>query len=282
LIFQLINNIKVNSHLNSIINTNVNGSRHILNAGVVQTSPSTTTAIATGGQQLTLTLITTIPATSITTTTATATTTSTSMTEPTSAGVTSSNSSMQVAASTPTFQNSLPTSSLINSSVTSLISSANSNLNSGQTVIQQQPSTSAVSSSSAPITPAQNLSSTTRDWFTYVYKIENIEELIKNVDSLSPSSSASSHQNFIQSPIFSFTNHIVNVTNSSTNAASTTTSATTNNGNNSSGMNGPSFTSFTSSIPASTGTTSSQSIHTQSNVQNSMSSQTVNIFFKHV
>ena len=198
------------------------------------------------------------------------------MTEPASAGVTSSNSSMQVAASTPTFQN-IPPSSLINSSVTNLISSPNSNLNSGHTVIQQQPSTSAVSSSSAPITPAQNLSSTTRDWFTYVYKIENIEELIKNVDSPSPSSSVSSHQNFIQSPIFSFTNHIVNVTNATTNAASNTTSATTNNGNNSSGMNGSSFASFTSSIPASTGATSSQSILTQSNAQNSMSNQTVSL-----
>lgn len=70
------------------------------------------------------------------------------------------------------------------------------------------PSTSAVSSSSSsPISSAQNLSSTTRDWFTYVYKIENIEDLIKNHES---------QQNFVQSPIFSFTNHIINTSNTST------------------------------------------------------------------
>ncbi len=69
------------------------------------------------------------------------------------------------------------------------------------TTFPQQPSTSAVSSSSSsPISSAQNLSSTTRDWFTYVYQIDNIEDLIKNHES---------QQNFVQSPIFSFTNHVI-------------------------------------------------------------------------
>ncbi len=79
-------------------------------------------------------------------------------------------------------------------------------------LLPQQPSTSAVSSSSSsPISSAQNLSSTTRDWFTYVYQIDNIEDLIKNHES---------QQNFVQSPIFSFTNHVINSTGSSTNTAS--------------------------------------------------------------
>ena len=79
-------------------------------------------------------------------------------------------------------------------------------------LLPQQPSTSAVSSSSSsPISSAQNLSSTTRDWFTFVYRIENIEDLIKNHES---------QQNFVQSPIFSFTNHIINTSASGASAGS--------------------------------------------------------------
>ena len=56
-----------------------------------------------------------------------------------------------------------------------------------------------------------------RDWFTYSFKIDNIDELIKAPSSSSSSSSSSSttqqqqqHHNCIQSPIFSFRNHLVN------------------------------------------------------------------------
>ena len=109
---------------------------------------------------------------------------------------------------TSTSQNSSNTSSNTLNQITTTTSSSSSS-----PLVPQQPSTSAVSSSSSsPISSAQNLSSTTRDWFTYVYKIENIEDLIKNHES---------QQNFVQSPIFSFTNHIINTANtSSTNSQS--------------------------------------------------------------
>jgi hypothetical protein len=92
-----------------------------------------------------------------------------------------------------------------------------------------KPTTSSISSSSkssiatisSSVTCGQNLTLTSRDWFSYVYKIENIEELIKpNENQLS------NQQNFVQSPIFSFTNHLVysNSTNS-TSCVSTTQKA---------------------------------------------------------
>ena len=136
-----------------------------------------------------------------------------------------------------------PTNYLITSSMPSSSTTTTSNilnLNRNPNIIQQQPSTSAVSSSSSsPISSAQNLSSTTRDWFTYVYKIDNIEELIRSNESSSSSSSSSlssssssaggvsssSQQNFVQSQIFQFTNHIINTPNPANHSIASSSSA---------------------------------------------------------
>lgn len=120
------------------------------------------------------------------------------------------------------------------------------------------PTTSAISSSSSP--PSQFMivansastcngmsASTSRDdWFTYVYEIENIEELIRaheqhqlnstaqhqpalTTNGLVHSSSATSSSFFVQSPVFSFTNHLVGTTTASNSATNTTSTSTTNN-----------------------------------------------------
>lgn len=150
-------------------------------------------------------------------------------------------------------------------------------------LVPQQPSTSAVSSSSSsPISSAQNLSSTTRDWFTYVYKIDNIEDLIKNHES---------QQNFVQSPIFSFTNHIIpaypTTTASPTNPNTSPSSSTQNFNqsspqfsNNNTGIGGsggigvPIYTANTQS--SSSSSTSSSSMTSTSTDQNNNSQSSLN------
>ncbi|CAF0991383.1 unnamed protein product [Brachionus calyciflorus] len=74
----------------------------------------------------------------------------------------------------------------------SLPSSSNTSILTQNCLINQLPCTSAVSSSSA---------SPSRDWFTYEYKLDNIEDLIKSHET---------QQGFVQSPTFSFTNHLIN------------------------------------------------------------------------
>lgn len=163
---------------------------------------------------------------------------------------------------------------LITSSMPSSSTTSTSNLNSNirNTTILQQPSTSAVSSSSSPISSAQNLSSTTRDWFTYVYKIDNIEDLIRSNDS----SSMSTQQNFVQSQIFSFTNHIINTpsasssTNTTTNATHLTT-ATTNQISQSSNIGGSGGIGVAlNNCTSNCMTNSSSNLNSNSNTQNNL------------
>lgn len=97
------------------------------------------------------------------------------------------------------------------------------NSQSGLSNVSNRPTTSSISSSSSyqlPISSsaslnganAPNLSLASRDWFSYVYKIENIDELIHKSSSVGGGGGVSTEPlptNFVQSPIFSFTNHLI-------------------------------------------------------------------------
>ena len=145
--------------------------------------------------------------------------------------------------------------------------SASSNLSS--TNSPSKPTTSSISSSSkssiattsSSVTCGHNLSLTSRDWFSYVYKIENIEELIKPYENNSNSNQLNNQQNFVQSPIFSFTNHLIY-----SNSANSTTCATAS----------PKTEQLVSSTNSSSGSSSSNSNSTNISDTNNNSSNSNN------
>ena len=69
------------------------------------------------------------------------------------------------------------------------------------------PSSSSTSSTS-PLQSCSNTLTTAKDWFTYVYKIDNIEDVIRSHEI---------QQNYVQSSTFQFKNHYLNTTKQNSN-----------------------------------------------------------------
>jgi hypothetical protein len=63
-------------------------------------------------------------------------------------------------------------------------------------------------SNTSPLQSPSNTLTTAKDWFTYVYKIDNIEDIIRSHEI---------QQNFIQSQTFQFKNHYLNTTKQNSN-----------------------------------------------------------------